>query len=152
FENEVRNLLAKGDPNNRAAAASLVGETAAIARDRGVQSAVVQTALARLVPDLVQLTRDPDPRMRGLAVRSLGKIQAEPGTIVPAIDQVLRTDSVLLRRYAAEALGSLIRILPQAARKSRTEGVGLPDLRPKMIAMAQRVVPAAGHGLADSDV
>lgn len=157
FKAAVQAILTRDDPSPRAAlaraaAAGLVGDTAAVARDRGVQPIMVQTVLADLALDLVKATKDPDQRVRVQAIRSLGKIHADPTKVVPTLETLLTKQPDEIRLASAEALASLVRILPQIEKKPKTtgfEGVSVPP--EAIIQMTQSVARASGKGLTDAD-
>jgi HEAT repeat protein len=156
FKAAVQAILTKNETSPRAtvaraAAAGLVGDTAALARDRGTQPEMLQAALADLAMDLIKATKDPDLRVREQAVRSLGKVQADPTKVVPTLEGLLSNQPDNIRRAVAEALANLVRILPQLERKPRTtlDKPGPVVSQEDIIQMTQSVVPAAGKGLAD---
>jgi HEAT repeat protein len=152
FKDEIRRLLTKGDAPARLAAAGLVGDTAALARAHSVQAAALEAALSDLGMDLVKLTKDPNVRVREQAVRSLGKIQADPTKVVPALENLLTDQPLTIRRAVAEALSNLVRILQQAAKRPPSLGPIGSGIQPEeRIRLSRAVVPGAGRGLADRD-
>jgi HEAT repeat protein len=157
FKAAVQAILTKDDTSPRAAVAraavaGLVGDTAGIARDRGVQPIMLQTVLADLALDLVKATNDPDQRVRVQAIRSLGKIHADPTKVVPTLDNLLTKQPDEIRRAVAEALASLVRILPQIEKKPRTTDLGGAIIPVEaIIQLTQSVVHAVGKGLNDAD-
>ncbi len=153
FKESIRRSLSSESSTIRAAAAGLVGETAALGRERGVQPAVLQAMLAELAVDLARSTKDNDPRVRTQATLALGKVEADPKRTVPPLENMLTSDNAALHRPAAEALNNLVRILPQAAKKPRgaTNFAGPAISNQAMVEMSATVVPAAARGLTDRD-
>ena len=156
FVREVRRVLEKGDPISRAAAAGLVGDTAALARERDTQSDAVQSALEDLAKDLVQATKDPDERVRLQAIRSLGRVQTKSAssTVAP-LGELFAGSSLAERRAAAGALDNLVRILPEVKKTLTSAGItgaGPAVEREDRIQISQAITQAARKGLADADV
>lgn len=155
FTTEIRRILEKGDAPSRAAAAGLVGDTATLARERDTQSPAVRAALEELAKDLVQATKDADPRVRLQAIRALGRVQVRSAaSAVAPLGALFTSGSLTDRRTAAEALNNMVRILPQV-RKTLTSlgitGSGFAVEREDRLKISEATLAAAGKGLTDAD-
>lgn len=164
FIQGMQKALEGGDVPVQGAAANLVGEMAASAREAGIKSPFVHRTISRLVPDLLKLSRGSDPRLAEIAIRALGKVQGrqprgkgpEGGesftadVIVPDLALVIRDGTVGEKRAAAEALASLVNVLIQVEKKSRTDPTS-DEVRRELLRTASLVVPAAAEGLRDAD-
>jgi HEAT repeat protein len=59
------------------------------------------------IPALLELLKDPDPRIRWEAARTLGKIGADAAVAVPALVEAFKDPEAPVREHAAEALGDI---------------------------------------------
>jgi HEAT repeat protein len=182
---QARKALTRGDPIEQEAAASLIAQTVAGARSRDtepgrddfgrvakgptVRYRYLRRQLQTLSGDLEKLALgNGPPQVRAAAARALGNMESEPRQTVQTLQRLLQPgEPVVVRRAAAEALGTLV----QAGIQLNTETLGLTELPPDQPrtrvpteAELQRlryrgepfrtaivVVPAAGKALLDGD-
>jgi HEAT repeat protein len=103
-----------------------------------------------LTPELARLTRDPDPQVRTAAALALGKINPVLNEAVPALQRVLERDGVSQKRAAAEALGTMVKVIAELASTGGTQR-GARATEEDFVATLAAVVPAAAVGANDAD-
>jgi HEAT repeat protein len=168
FGQQAKDALEKGSPDEARAATTLFAEMATQSHTAGIRTNDIDQALASVTPSVVKLTEAPDPALRTLAVRALGRLGPQAKEALGALEHTLRTDGVPQRQAAAEALISLIRLAAQSEREGRfDQGAGGPVPRTGvpvpaaqafvemhnvgLIDMSKEVIPLAGAALADAD-
>ncbi len=143
-------VLEKGTPDDRAAAASLVGELAPKAGQPESASVVVRRAVAAVVRPLARDVEDHDAHVRRAAIFALGKLpplDAGPdGTpiwqiILPALKRAARVGDATQRLAASEALGNMF----QTTQGSVANNV------PQAAQFLEESLPAAVAGMQDPD-
>jgi HEAT repeat protein len=164
---ELRTAMRSPEPSARRAAALFIGQmgTKIRAADEDKDRRGLASTLA---PDLIKLTRAPDPKdkvteadtpaVREAAAAALGRINPEPRPVVSAMRQILERDpktgeytaEAPERRAAATALGDLIRIVSELQLKGETQR-GAEASMQDVVGAATAVVPAAGVGVSDDD-
>jgi hypothetical protein len=164
FRSSVQDILRKGDPLRRAAAATVVGEIVTNAHARDLQSVSVWEMLAELAPDLARATADADPAVRETAAVALSKIDARTKpkdrlvavvVAVPAYKKMLALPDAASRRVAAAALGELIRTLDTsgwrgvAPRRGQQASQGATFY--EFLELGQAIVPLLAGSLRDAD-
>jgi HEAT repeat protein len=149
FVNGLKEALASNDPARREAAAELISETSKNSRRPGFNGSFLRPRLASLVPDVVRLSTDPDPRQQQFAAEALGNIGGEPKQVVPALGNLIKTAGPFVQRAAADALGNVIQVVSQQERHVQGGAVGRGvESRRDLIGTGEYVVPAAVVGLA----
>jgi HEAT repeat protein len=164
FRTGVQDVLRKGDPLRRAAAAIVVGEIVTNAHAKDLGSEPVWEMLGELAPELARATADADPAVREAAAVALSKFDASSKAMekqvaimvaVPAYKKMLALPDAASRRVAAAALGELLRSLnnpqrgPQVPRRGQRASeyaafVGVLEL-------GEAVVPLLAGSLRDTD-
>jgi HEAT repeat protein len=145
FQTRAGELMRVAEPARRAAAAGVIGETAAAARTLGGTVGSLRDTAA-LTPDLIRLSEDRSVGVRAAAARALGKIEGDPTKVAPALKKLLTDPSRQARVAAATALGEAIQIAAQQERSSRVLRSG-QAVRADLLSTAAQVVPAAAVGL-----
>jgi hypothetical protein len=125
FGQGIRQALHSGDAERARAAATLLAEMSTAVQAAGLRTGDVEQALAGFTPDLVELTRSPDPALRTAAVRTLGRLGLQAKGVLPALRQTLESDGVPQRRAAGDSLISLIRLAAQSE-KEGANPIGVP--------------------------
>ena len=95
------------------------------------------------VPQLVQLLRNPDPRIRAAASRVLARIGPEAVGAVPDLIELLEDEQQQVRRAAARALGQ---IGPDAAEAIPALVRLLEQIEDEPGPMAPLAIPPNGAG------
>lgn len=147
FVTGVKAVVASGSPDQRAAAANLVAETAASARTLGFKTRFLRLRLAGLAPEMVKLTGESDLLVRESGATALGGIQADPKVAVKALSALLAADAPELRRAAADALGNVIQVVAKQEKQTRGIDAGRIELRNDLLTSSLLVTPAAAAGL-----
>jgi HEAT repeat protein len=142
FQREVRDALHDGDAATVGLIVNLVGETAAALRTQEDGTDLMRP----LGPDLAELTRNGDPRVRAAAAQVLGQIDADAAVAVPALVALLTAREPALRRAALAGFSDLL----EAAGAARFR-VGNRELaeRAEFVRTAEMVLAAVGKTLND---
>jgi HEAT repeat protein len=101
-----------------------------------------------LAPELVELTKNKDAKIRQEAARCLGKVVPDPKIAVPALRAMLVSGPAPERRAAAEALNDLVR---GASEVITYTGWQQPSDVSGFVQTASAVMPVAGSVLEDTD-
>jgi HEAT repeat protein len=150
FERDGKEALLKGDASVRQATARLLSELSTQARRGGVETQRVAGRLPPFAPELIALTGSDDPAVAVAAIGALGRIHPDPQKAVPALERVLASGSVGLRRAAAEALLNMIQVAAEVVKK--VQGEEDRDKAQKHQVQADRAAfLAALGGVGDSD-
>jgi HEAT repeat protein len=148
FRQQLTRMMKSGDPLAEMAAADLLNEIGVSIRGSSEQGAGGVTR--RLAPDLVDLLKSDDVRVRNAAARALGKINPDPVLAVPALGQLLRTPrDEPLHGTAATILGDMILVVSQIVAKSTTSDIVAK--RGDLIRTVELVIPRLGPGITDPD-
>src|SRR5262249_24264591 len=123
FEWAVHEVLQRGAPASRLAAANMLREVAGPVRRNPLAGATLE----RFGPLLADLVRGRDPDVREAAARTLGRIHADPVVAVPALRHLLEAREGVLRRAATEGLMSLVIVATQPVRRS--DGTSVEPVR-----------------------
>jgi HEAT repeat protein len=146
FAKAVREVLGRGDPTTTAVVCDMLVEIATSARERGDGHSLA----APFSRDLIQLTRPETPRVRAVAARALGRIDAEVYLAVPALADLLQAPDPALRRAAVEGLAALLQATAEGlSRPGNANRLGA--IRHDVVVAAGSVVPAVSRGLTDAD-
>jgi HEAT repeat protein len=147
FAMEVSKVLKNGDSVRRLAALNMLADMEFNSRMRGAEGWLART----LQPELTGILKQRgDPELCAAAARALGHQFPDPQVAVHALAELLKSDTLLERRAAAEALGNLVQTAAEiVARKQCDDSV--VALRSDIISTAMAVLPVAGAGLEDQD-
>lgn len=143
----IQDAVAKGDANARLAVANLIAELGPTIR--GAKNE--RHGYARsLVPEVLTLAKDADPRVRLEALRALGSIFPRPEDAVPVFEKNLKGDNVRFKRLAATSLAQLVRVVSHLASPGRG-ATGVEATRDEVLETARAVIPACAAGMTDAD-
>jgi HEAT repeat protein len=156
FQKGVQQVVSSGSLEERLAVARLMGEIGITARNLSLDRPFFRGLLARLTPDLIQLTKPSQPvSVRQAAAQSLGQVEGEIKLLEPAFKSLLALDNPPEVRVAtAEAFGNILQIAYKELTREAT-GASLSAARessrlPKRIDLVQRarlILPLASAGL-----
>jgi HEAT repeat protein len=156
FEALVKDVFAGNDPAAKAAAAQLIAETSAGARELpGIRGVYLRGFIKeRLTPELITLIdKSPSAEVKEAGLFALGKIE-------PAIDQVkgvlgksLRSNQVGVRQAAARAIADLVSIADQSNQTIKKTGNFAASVqnRRDLVEVAANAVRLAFEGFNDPD-
>jgi HEAT repeat protein len=155
---QIRKAFTTGDAATQAAAAILLGSTAAAEREQRMKTGAIgfgpnqqpREPFAELGADLITLMKAEDAAVRRAAVRALVEVGSEPEQTVAAVGRLLDSTEKdpSVRRAAAAALEKL---LDSAGRQNAAMFGSDPKAEAGFIRLESQAVPAAALGLADGD-
>jgi len=144
FINAIRDLLQSRDAAKVNLALEMLVEMATADRENIAAPNVVHY----LTPDVIDLAKNGEPRLRLAAVRVLGNIDSDVFLVVPVLENMLAAPDANLRRSAADGLGAVL----QASFQTQTPG-GLsrdPAWRRDGVQSACTILAALRAGYTDS--
>jgi HEAT repeat protein len=146
FERSLQMALRSGDPATQMACVAMIGEAVPYQWDSPI--AKISRGLTK---ELVEsLKESNDAQLREATARVLGKIYADPGVAVPALEHLLRSSTLSDRRGAAAGLDEMLHTIVQLEPSQAT--VGRFKLTPGDAAkVAALAATAASKGLEDDD-
>jgi hypothetical protein len=146
FEQNLREILQRGDTHSRLAAALLLTEVAASIRTTPIGA----WTLRDLGPQLADLVRGHDPALQEAASQALALIAPDAAVAVPALGTLFEARDPVLRRAAARGLATLVSSVSDTLR--RTHGAALEKSRLELLQTTRAVIAMACGGLSDPDV
>ncbi len=144
FHAAVRHVLRRGDPTVSAQTIEWLAHLAAQAHANHEPTILV----GRFQSELADLVIDGQPRLRGLAARTLAQIEPSVYIAVPALSELLQADDAELRLTAADAFARLLQNAWQAL-DAGTRDAPHPATRGELVLTVSSILPAVHHGLED---
>ncbi len=141
----LRALLKEDDRTTRLAGLTLIRELGPEIRSAlGGDERHWKGAIRALGPDLVQFLQTGPGDLHPAAARALSRINPDPAVAVPALESLLKSSDVNVRRAGAEAIQQLIRVDEETP-------WGRREIWVETFQTAAAGTPAAAAGLSDSD-
>ncbi|HYV34424.1 MAG TPA: HEAT repeat domain-containing protein [Gemmataceae bacterium] len=149
LEEIIKTVVSKGDSTSKLAAASLLGEMGTSVR---ALDPLDKRGFARhLAPNLIQLSKSEDAKVRQAAARALAKVDPEPKAAVQALKDLLESSQLADRQSAAQALGDVVATIIDLQKKGRPGGESVITVY-DVIICANEAVLAAGPCFDDKDL
>jgi HEAT repeat protein len=153
----LKDQFAKGNAVQQVAAARLIEETSAQAREMpGIRGNFLRRFLKeKMTPELVAVIEKSStpPEVRQAAITALGRVEPPAKVVVPTFEKQLGSDEAIVRRAAARALGDLIRTADLAHMLIKRHGnfLAAKEYAEELVGVAAQSVAAARNGFADVD-
>jgi HEAT repeat protein len=141
----LREMLGGKEPATVTLALDMLVETAAEARETSDNTKVTRG----LTPDVIDLIKNGEARVRLPATRTLGLIDPDPFTATPVLADLLGALDLNLRRSAIEALANLLQTAVDAAGPPG-HGARPQGARREAVATAATILAAVTPGYQDS--
>ncbi|MCI0455763.1 MAG: HEAT repeat domain-containing protein [Gemmataceae bacterium] len=142
FEEGVREVLARGTVSAQLAVVQMLGDQVLGEISASPRGSRIRGNVGIIFgPDMAEMVKKGEPRVRAAAARALGKMNAKAEVAVPALSDLLASGDSAQRRAAAEGLLNLVASSQNTASR----------LRDDLVDAGRRVAKVAARGLRDAD-